>query len=171
MEKKSLSSKVVSLLAGLVYVIFGILMIQNPNTTLATISFVMGWTVAIIGVAAFIYAITYKGEPEFKKISFMEGFLLLLLGLMLLFGDFIHNTMILAYLLVFWIIMDSALQLQMTTLMPNSGAKWFVRILDILIIAYGIFMLFHPFEAERFFVFYLGFAFISTGVAKFVKSF
>lgn len=175
MKKKSFMGKIVSMLAGLLYVILGILMIQNPNTTLATISLIMGWSITIAGASAVVYSIFYKTDfdeaLDGKKVGLMEGLLLLILGLMFLFGNFINNTLILAYLLVFWIIMDSAMQLQLTFLIQKTGLRLLVMLLDILIIAYGIFLLFNPESAENFLVFYVGVGFVSTGVGKFLKSF
>lgn len=145
-------------------------MIQNPNTTLATLSLIMGWTVTISGFMAIVYAIRFKNDPEVHSGSLLDGTLLLILGLMFLFGNFINNTAVLAYLLVFWIIIDSAAQLQFVALLPSFGLKILVMIADTLIIAYGLYMLFNPHAAESFLVFYLGFGFISTGVAKFIKA-
>ncbi len=170
-EKKTLWTRLVGLVAGIIYVIFGMLMIQNPNTTLATLSLVMGWTVTISGFLAIAHAIKFKDVPEVQSGSMMEGMLLLVLGLMFLFGNFLNSTQILAYLLVFWIIIDSAAQLQFIASLPGGGVtKIVVLIMDTFIIAYGLFMLFNPGIAENFLVWYLGFGFISTGIAKFVKS-
>lgn len=145
-------------------------MIQNPNTTLASLSLITGWTVTISGFMAIVYAIRFKNDPEVHSGSLLDGTLLLILGLMFLFGNFINNTAVLAYLLVFWIIIDSAAQLQFVALLPSFGLKILVMIADTLIIAYGLYMLFNPHAAESFLVFYLGFGFISTGVAKFIKA-
>ena len=169
-EKRSLWSRLVALVAGFIYISFGFLMIQNPNTTLSTLSVIMGWTVTISGIMAIIYAVRFKNDPEIHSGSLFDGMLLLILGLMFLFGNFIDNTLVLAYLLVFWIIIDSAAQLQFVALLPSFGLKLLMMIVDTLIIAYGLYMLFNPHAAESFLVFYLGFGFISTGLAKFIKA-
>lgn len=169
-EKRSLWSRLVGLIAGFIYIVFGFLMIQNPNTTLGALSFIMGWTVTISGVLAVLYAIKFKNDPEVHSGSLLDGILLLVLGLMFLFGDFIDNAVVLAYLLAFWVIIDSAAQLQLVSLLPSGGLKMIIILMDLLIIAYGLFMLFHPAAAEGFLVFYLGFGFISTGITKFVKA-
>lgn len=169
-EKRSVYSRLVGILAGIVYAVVGLLMIQNPNTTLATLSLFMGWMVTISGLVAVVYALKFKNDPSVHSTSLLDGILLLLLGLMFLFGDFINNTMFLAYLLVFWIIIDSAAQLQYMSLLPKGGLKLLVIIMDALIIMYGIYMLFNPHAAENFLVFYLGFGFVSTGINKFFKS-
>lgn len=169
-EKRSLWSRLVALVAGFIYIVFGLLMIQNPNTTLATLSLIMGWTVTISGLTAIVYAIKFKNDPEVHSGSLFEGTLLLILGLMFLFGNFIDNTLVLAYLLVFWIIIDSAAQLQFVALLPSFGLKVLIMLVDTFIIAYGLYMLFNPNAAESFLVFYLGFGFISTGISKFIKS-
>lgn len=170
-EKRSIWSRLFAIVAGIIYVFFGILMIQNPNTTLATLSLVMGWVVTISGIVAIVYAIKFKDVPEVHTTSLTEGILLLLLGLVFLFGNFISNTLVLAYLLLFWLIVDSAAQLQFASALPASFMKYLLMVLDVCIIAYGIFLLFQPATAEAFLVFYTGFAFVSTGVTKFIKAF
>lgn len=169
-KERSIYSRIIGIMAGIVYIVVGFLMIQNPNTTLATLSLFMGWMVTISGLAAVAYALKFKSDLSVHSTSLLDGILLLLLGLMFLFGDFIHNTMLLAYLLVFWIIIDSAAQLQYISLLPKGGLKNLIMVMDALIILYGLYMLFNPQAAENFLVFYLGFAFLSTGINKFFKS-
>lgn len=162
-------TKIVSALSGIVYVVFGILMINNPITTLASLSLLMGWVVTISGILSLINAFRFRNHPD-ANVSFVDGLLLLLLGLMFLFGDFIRNTLVLSYLLVFWIILDSMLQLQFVLSIKGGGwAKILTIILDVIIIVYGINLLFNPGRAEGFLVFSLGFAFIVTGISKVTK--
>ena len=169
---RSVWSRIVTILAGLIYIVFGFIMIQSPNTTLKALSLLMGWVVTISGVVAVAYAISYRRFDEYaNKTGLMEGVLLLILGLMLLFGNFINNTLILAYLLVFWIIMDSAFQLQLAAFIPKTSIRILIMILDILVISFGVFLLFNPAGAEEFLVFYTGFGFVTTGIGKLIKSF
>lgn len=169
--KRSVWSRFVTILAGFIYVIFGLIMIQSPNTTLKALSLLMGWIVTLSGIAAVTYALTWRRYDEYaNKIGLMEGILLLILGLMFLFGNFINNTLVLAYLLVFWIIMDSAFQLQLAAFIPKTSIRVTVMILDILVISYGVFLLFNPAGAEEFLVLYTGFGFVTTGIGKFIKS-
>lgn len=149
------------------------LMIQNPITTLKTMSFVMGWVVLVAGVSAVVFSLFVKENDvyESKRSDLIDGILLLILGLIFTFGNFINNTLFLAYLLIFWIIIDSALQLQLSILIRKKGLRIAVVVLDILIISYSVWLLFNPAGAESFLVLYAGFGFISTGVSKFIKGF
>lgn len=172
MKDKSLLMKLISVIAGLIYIVFGILMIQNPNTTLLALSVAMAWVVLFSGVVAIIVGFMFNGIDDYlKRSNIADGVLLLALGLILLFGNFISNSLILAYLLILWIIMDSAFQLQLTALIPTTGLKIVVIIFDVLIIIYAIWLLFNPNAAEGFLVLYTGFAFIVTGVVKMMKNF
>lgn len=172
MKDKSLLMKLISVIAGVIYIIFGIVMIQNPVTTLLTLSLVMAWVVILSGIVAIIIGFMFKGVDDYlKRSNIADGVLLLALGLILLFGNFISNSLILAYLLIIWIIMDSAFQLQLTALIPTTGLKVIVIIFDVLIIMYAIWLMFNPNAAEGFLVLYTGFAFIVTGVVKMMKNF
>ena len=144
------------------------MMISNPVTTLATVSFLMGWTTAIFGAVILVHAL-FGGDHEASSFSLVDGILLLILGLMFIFGDFIHNTLILAYLLLFWIIVDSMLQLQFVITFTRGWVKWFMMAMDIMIIVFGISLLFQPSAVEGFLVFYIGWGFILTGVSKVVR--
>lgn len=170
-ETRSTLGKVVSILIGVVYVILGFLMIQYPITTLLTLSLVMGWIVTLSGISTIIYSLKFKEVTGIQNGRIVDGILLLILGLMFLFSDYINNTLILSYLLIFWVITDSALQIQLMSFIPKSGLTIFLIIMDILIILYGIYMLFNPGIAESFLVFYVGFGFVSTGFTKFFKAF
>lgn len=170
MKQTNFWSRVVGVAAGLIYIVFGMLMIQNPNTTLKTLSFMMAWIVLVSGVLALIISyMTRRFSEEIHQGSLFDGIILLVLGLIFMFGNFISNTLFLAYMLLFWIIIDSALQLQFAAFIPKHGLRILVMVLDILIIAYGVWLLFNPGLAEGFLVLYTGFAFISTGVSKMIK--
>lgn len=164
--------RIVSVSIGLIYIYFGVLMIQNPNTTLSALSTLMGWFVFVVGIVAIIIAISFrKINAEASHSNMSDGFLLLVLALMFIFGAFINNTLFLSYMLVLWIIMDSTFQLFVANLLPKSGMPVFVMVLDVVLIVYSLFLLFNPSAAEGFLVLYTGFGFISTGFGKLLKSF
>ncbi|MEG0327048.1 MAG: DUF308 domain-containing protein [Erysipelothrix sp.] len=166
----SLWKKIIYICTGLVYTVLGFLMIQHPATTLSTLSFAMGWTVTIMGILATLSSFKNRENDEVRSGSFLEGICLLLLGLMFLFGDFINNTLVLSYLLVFWIIVDSAVQLQYVVHFQKGWSRIVMIILDVLLIVYGASLLFNPQEAESFLVLWIGIGFIGTGVGKVIKS-
>lgn len=164
-------TRLVSVSIGFIYIYLGVLMIQNPNTTLSALSVVMGWFVFVIGIVAILIAIGFrKINSEVSNSNMSDGFLLLVLALMFIFGAFINNTLFLSYMLVLWIIMDSAFQLFVTNLFPKTGLSIFIMVLDIVLIIYSLFLLFNPAAAEGFLVLYVGFGFISTGIGKLLKS-
>ena len=172
MNNNRLWVRIFAAVAGFIYITFGILMIQNPSTTLSALSLFLTWLVILGGLLVLAFGIFIKRiDEEIGKANLTDGALLLVLGLILMFGSFINNSLILAYLLIFWIIMDSVMQLQLSFFIPNSGIKLFIVILDVIIISYSIWLLFNPSGAESFLVLYTGVAFISTGVGKIIKGY
>lgn len=172
MKNNSIWGRLAGIIAGVVYIGFGLLMIQNPSTTLKTLSIVMAWVVLISGIAIIAMGYMFNNlDKDISRSNIADGVLLLILGLIFMFGSFINNTLILAYLLIIWIIMDSAFQLQLTAFIPRTGLRLVVMALDVFVIAFAIWLLFNPGEAEGFLVLYTGFAFISTGIGKFLKTY
>lgn len=172
MSENKFSTRVVSVATGFVYVLLGLLMIQNPETTLSALSMVFGWVLVIGGFFAIVFALMFRRvNKEVSQSNLSDGMLLLVLALIFLFGHFINNTLFLSYLLIIWILMDSVFQLQVLSMFPRTGITTLVMVVDILIIAFSVFLLFNPGAAEGFLVIYIGFGFMTTGFAKMLKSY
>lgn len=168
MGEVSVWRKIVAAIVGLIYVVFGVLMIGSPQTTLASLSLLMGWVVTVSGIIVLLDAMRLRNIPDVGS-SYVEGFLLLILGLMFLFGNYINNTLFLAYLLIFWMITDSALQLQVVARFRGGWPKYLTMLIDIIIIIFGVSLLFNPNSAEHFLVLWIGISFIATGFTKVFK--
>lgn len=171
MENKSFMQRVGGIVVGVLYITFGLVIISNPMATLRSLSFILGWTITVSGLSLFFSSFFIKGYHDFKTATMIEGLLIGLLGMVFLFGDFIDSTDILAYLLVFWIIINSAMQLQFAHLIPHMGIRIFTIALDIFVISYSIMMLFTPSKPQNFLVFVIGIGVIANGASKVIRSF
>ncbi|CAM3439568.1 hypothetical protein G7061_09425 [Erysipelothrix sp. HDW6B] len=163
-------NKLKSVIVGILYVIFGIIVVMNPMTTLLSISLIIGWGMLAVGAVLVLNGIRLRAFPQISTMNTIEGILLLLLGVMFLFTDFIKSTQILAYLMMFWIITDAALQLQFASMIRTAWARYVVIIVDIIVIVYAVSMLFNPSAVESFMVLMLGFGFIVQGVNRALSS-
>lgn len=168
-EDRTLWQRIGTVLFGVVYVAFGFWVMNHPVTTLASISLVIGWLMTISGVVLLIAAFNTPEVLTLRSILLVEAILVGLLGLMFLFGDFIQSTTILAYLLIFWILMDSALQLQFARFISRTWVRLLTIAIDVMVIAYCVYMLFNPSLAESFLVVAIGIGFIGTGINKMIK--
>ncbi|WZU01064.1 DUF308 domain-containing protein [Erysipelothrix sp. D19-032] len=101
-------NKLKSVIVGILYVIFGIIVVMNPMTTLLSISLIIGWGMLVVGAVLVLNGIRLRAFPQISTMNTIEGILLLLLGVMFLFTDFIKSTQILAYLMMLRIITDAA---------------------------------------------------------------
>lgn len=169
-ERVLMAKRITGIVFGIIYLVAGIFMIRNPKAALITISVSLGWILLVAGVVLIIYSLTQHFDAIDHSSFLIEGTLASLLGLMFLFGNKVNNATALSYLLIFWVIIDSAIQLQYARYLPKEGIKYAVIIMDVLIIGYCIYMLFHPSSAGSFLVFVTGIGFISTGINKLIRN-
>lgn len=170
MDRLSMSKRITGIIFGLIYLIAGIFIMNNPAAALITLSISLGWVLLAAGIILVIFSITQHYDFMGHTTSLIEGILASLLGLMFLFGNKINNATVLSYLLIFWIIIDSAVRLQFARYIPRTGIKITVIILDLVVLGYCIFMLFNPSIATSFLVFVSGVSFIGTGISKLIRN-
>lgn len=172
MMNNKFSTRLVSVAAGFIYVLLGIVMIQNPDTALKALSVIFGWFFVVAGFLAIIFALMIrKTNKEIGQSNLSDGMLLLVLALVFLLGSFIDNTLFFSYLLILWILIDSVFQIQVLSMFPLTGITTVVMIMDILLVIFAIILLFNPIAVQGFLVLYIGIGFISTGFAKMLKSY
>lgn len=169
MYTKSVWNRILSVIMGIIYIAFGSLLMRNPGVALKSLSWVLAWGTIIAGVLMFINAIRDKDEADQTIPRVVEAILIVVLGSMFLSGKYINNTLVLAYLLLFWNILDSMLQIQFLVKLPKRIWTLLVIIMDIVIIVYSFFLIFNPGLAEVMLIFYIGIGFIATGATKIIR--
>ncbi|CAM3726669.1 DUF308 domain-containing protein [Erysipelothrix urinaevulpis] len=165
---KPITKRIASVLIGIAYTTFGILMITNPATTLKALSLIAGIIILITGFA-YLFLNKENSDKQDSTMRMIEAILLMLLGLMFLFGNHLNNMLLLSYLLLFWIIIDSMLQLNFSLHREKSPYRTINIVIDLIIVASSIYVLFNPLLAEMTLVIFVGFTFIGTGATKVIK--
>lgn len=169
MKNMTTGNRILGIIVGILYIFFGFYAMSNPAATLITVSiFVSG--VMIIGGASLIVSAYRAEEGNTKSGQMLEGILLLVLGLIFLFGNSNADIYILSYLLLFWFIASSAIQLQFALTIEKLWVKVIFILLNLFVLGYSIYFLFFPGLAAELLVVTIGILFITTGVNRIVVS-
>ncbi len=162
----------VSLLKGVILIIFGVWLFQAPNENLIKLSFAFGAVILIGGLLEIGLAFKSRNTHANWDRALTSGILDLLLGVLLMANpNFILFTITL--LISIWLLFRGILSIRYAFLLKNDGnANWFWSfIFGVLLILFGGILVWHP----GFIGFTLGIwaalAFISLGILRIIYAF
>lgn len=93
MKKLLLLESTKSILLAIGMMVFGIIFIANPNSSFNTLVTVLGWILVILGILGIVFSfIGFKSN--FNRLSFINSFLIVGFGFMLLYVPTIYITII-----------------------------------------------------------------------------
>lgn len=170
MNNVTTGNKILGFVLGIVYIIFGIYVMNTPETTLLSLALFVGIALFVGGLVLIIDSFRLPYLPHLRSSMLTEGILLFVLGLIFLLGNVDRDVKILSYLLLFWFIATSALQIQFAIAIEKVWVKVLVIVINLFVIAYSVWFLFNPDAAAYLLVATTGVLFISSGINKIIVS-
>ena len=135
----SKASKATQIWRGLIFIVFGALMIARPLSAFAMIVMILGLYVAIEGII--ILSMAFRAPDDLRIMLFINGVIMLLLGI----AATIFPWMMGEYAVIFmgaWLLVSG---IQNMLLIKNSRHRWKCFFAGLIAIVSGIFFILAPF--------------------------
>lgn len=134
-----------SIISSVVFLIVGVVIFINPETTLEIISIIVGCMIIGFGLIGILQYLANKETSSFK-LNLLYVLTTVILGIIALYNYKIVASIIPVVIGV-WICIDSFIKLRMAIGIKNMGiSSWkYPLVMSIISLAIGIFLLFNPF--------------------------
>lgn len=135
-----------SILSSLVFLLLGILLFVKPETTLTSISYIIGIMLIILGFISLIKYLT----SEFKQsltVELIYGIVSMIVGVLLILNPTTIASII-PFILGIWIVINSAIKIQYSVTLKNYDSNNWVYTLTVAILMFicGLVLILNPFE-------------------------
>jgi len=170
--KKAVKYWWVSLLLGIIAVVLGIICMFTPFTTFTALTLLFICSFLVGGIAEIIFAISNKDSIKNWGWTLAVGIIDLVFAILLLMNMELAPLM-LAYLIAFWIMLQSFWGIGMSfDLQSIKGSGWgWLLALSILGVIASILLLFQPAVAGLFAAYIVSFGFLFYGVFRIYLAF
>lgn len=134
-----------SIISSVVFLIVGVVIFINPETTLEIISVIVGCMIIGFGLIGILQYLANKETSSFK-LNLLYVLTTVILGIIALYNYKIVASIIPVVIGV-WICIDSFIKLRMAIGIKNMGiSSWnYPLVMSIISLSIGIFLLFNPF--------------------------
>ena len=162
----------VSLIKGLVLMIFGVWLFKSPNESLVTLSFIFGIFILVGGLLEVGLAFKSRNTHEKWNIGLTSGILDILLGVLLMANPGFILQLI-SILISIWLLYRGILSIRYALVLKNAQNKnWYWGLsFGIILILFGGIFVWHP-EVIGFTIgIWVSIAFISLGLLRVIYAF
>lgn len=166
-------SKVLLVIAGLLFVGIGCYMLVHPGVTLITMAFVLGIAMAVFGVFAIISYAQSRDSLGAGWLLF-DGIISIIFSILMFSNQFFaFITILIPYMFSFWILFKGISGFLFAFDLKKVGSKnWgWMCLLGILCAIVGIASIFEPLITAFIFTIIIGCAFIVYGVITILQPF
>lgn len=137
-----------SISTGIIFFCFGLFLFLKPETTINSISYLLGGILIIVGFVTFLKYIL-NNDKVVKKfdVDLVYGIVGIVAGLVLILNPTAIATII-PFILGMWIVINSAIKLQYAlTLKQFESSHWKIPFtIAIISLIWGIILIFNPFQ-------------------------
>lgn len=131
-----------SILAAIVFLLIGILVVNNPETVVLTVSYVIGGIFALVGILKVISYFVEKGNEDFFNYDLVFGIIALITGIIFITQASLLNTLF-RVMIAIWLIYSGLIR--GTTALKlkkyDVSSWWFILITAILMVIAGIYVI------------------------------
>lgn len=131
-----------SILAAIVFLLIGILVVNNPEAVVLTISYVLGGIFALVGVLKIISYFLEKGNEDFFNYDLVFGLIALITGIIFMTQASLLNTLF-RVMIAIWLIYSGLIR--GTTALKlkkyDVSAWWIILISALLMVIAGIYVI------------------------------
>lgn len=134
---------IISMLTSIVFAILGIVMITNPETTIAIVVSVLGITIIVIGLEKIISYLVLKESKDFYNHELIYGIIAILFGILIMTQSNMFATIV-KIIIGIWIAYAGLLKINFAFKLKNAKLKsWtVVMVLSTISLLAGILVMF-----------------------------
>ena len=171
-EKSFSKVFITSMLSSVIFIAIGIFLFTKPETTISTISYILGIIIILLG--SFSFGKYFQSRAEGNKFNFnlIYGTLSIIIGLILILNPTALATLI-PFVLGFWMVINSAVKIQYSlNLRQYENKVWIPTfIIGLFTLICGLIMIFNPFEGALLITKMIGLFIIIYSILDIVEAF
>lgn len=157
-------SKVLWFIEGVLLIILGFIVMVQPIDSVLAIGVFFSWFLMIFGIIEIVLGFSSYAQHH-RVLYFVEGIILLVLGFFFLFKSPLFAEEVLVYMTMFGLIIVSVTQL-FTSSIVSGGWRYFIYIIDVIVIVACVYALFNPLYAEELFIYIIVFDLYLLGLSR-----
>ncbi len=147
------------LIRGLLFLLVGIYMIASPASSYVALGFMFGLIIFLAGVAEFLH-VTRDNDPGSRGWHLMLGIIDVILGIVLM-GHITTSVAILRFIVGIWFLLRG---ISVFRFSRRMGKSLWLTLGAVLIILFGLLILFNPTFGDMTIILWTAIAFIITGL-------
>lgn len=156
----------VFLIRGILFILTGIYMISSPASSFIALGFFFGLIIFLTGISELLHA--YQGNKESNRgWHLMIGLIDIILGIILM-SHISASVAILRIIVGIWFLFRGISLLGFSGIL---GKSWILSLGGVLIILFGLLVLFNPVFGSMTIILWIAFAFILTGIFNILLAF
>ena len=164
-KKMSLTSIVFSLL----FIVTGIFLLLKPETAINIVCYVLGVILVLWGVVSVIQFFSDKNSTSYLSLSFIFGAFVFIFGIIILIKPSIIASIV-PLLLGVWMVINGVTNLSYSLSIYKETKNIFSIIGALLIVIFGITLIFNPFEGAKALTQIIGVALIVYSILDLAES-
>ncbi len=164
-KKMSLTSIVFSLL----FIVTGIFLLLKPETAINIVCYVLGVILVLWGVVSIIQFFSDKNSTNYLSLSFIFGAFVFIFGIIILIKPSIIASIV-PLLLGVWMVINGVTKLSYSLSIYKETKNIFSIIGALLIVIFGITLIFNPFEGAKALTQIIGVALIVYSILDLAES-
>ena len=172
MENLSIKVKkmsITSIVFSLIFIIAGIFLLMKPETAINIVCYILGLILISWGVVSIIQFFTDKNSNSYLSINFVFGAFVFIFGIIILIKPNIIASII-PLLLGVWMVINGVTKLSYSLTINKTSKASLSIIGSILIILFGILLIFNPFEGAKGLTQIIGIALIIYSLMDLIES-
>ena len=165
-KKMSITSVIFSLL----FIVTGIFLLLKPETAINIVCYVLGVILVLWGVVSVIQFFSDKNSTSYLSLSFIFGAFVFIFGIIILIKPSIIASIV-PLLLGVWMVINGVTKLSYSLSIYKASKNILSIVGSILIVIFGITLIFNPFEGAKGLTQIIGIALIVYSVLDLIESF
>lgn len=139
---------ITSIIFSLLFIFTGIFLLLKPETAINIVCYVLGVILVLWGVVSIIQFFSDKNSTNYLSLSFIFGAFVFIFGIIILIKPSIIASIV-PLLLGVWMVINGVTKLSYSLSIYKINKNIFSIIGSILIILFGITLIFNPFEGAK----------------------
>lgn len=164
-KKMSITSIVFSLL----FIITGVFLLLKPETAINIVCYVLGVMLVLWGVVSIIQFFSDKNSTNYLSLSFIFGSFVFIFGIIILIKPAIIASIV-PLLLGVWMVINGVTKLSYSLSIYRDNKNILSIIGSLLIVIFGVTLIFNPFEGAKGLTQIIGIALIVYSILDLVES-
>ncbi len=139
---------ITSIIFSLLFIVTGIFLLLKPETAINIVCYVLGVILVLWGVISIIQFFSDKNSTNYLSLNFIFGAFVFIFGIIILIKPSIIASIV-PLLLGVWMVINGVTKLSYSLSIYKQSKSVFSIIGSILIIVFGIALIFNPFEGAK----------------------